>query len=319
MTRLTPPSPWDEAPAPSGVGAGVSGIAATPAAVAIPATGGGTGLARWWRRFARSRGAVFGLVTLVAFVGTALLADALAPYDPLQQGVGPPLAGPSLAHWAGTDSFGRDMLSRMIHGARIALAVGLFSVLLSMVVGVTLGLVAGYYGGLVDAVIMRVMDGLFAFPVIFLAIATMAIMGFGVRNVIVAVAVGFVPPFARVTRGDVLAVKEEPYVEAARLAGVGTFGILLRHVLPNVLAPIIVQAALYVSGAILTEAGLSFLGLGPPPPTPVWGSMIAEGRNFIVMAPHVSTIPGLVLTVSVIGLNLLGDGLRDTLDPRLRR
>jgi peptide/nickel transport system permease protein len=188
-----------------------------------------------------------------------------------------------------------------------------------MVVGVSLGLVAGYYGGLVDTVIMRVMDGLFAFPVIFLAIATMTIMGFGVKNVIVAVAVGFVPPFARVTRGDVLAVKEEPYVEAARLAGVGTLAILLRHVLPNVLAPIIVQAALYVSGAILTEAGLSFLGLGPPPPTPVWGSMIAEGRNFIVMAPHVSTIPGLVLTVSVIGLNLLGDGLRDTLDPRLRR
>jgi ABC-type dipeptide/oligopeptide/nickel transport system permease subunit len=319
MTRLTPPPPWDEAPAPSVAGVGVPGIAATPGAVAMPAAGARAGVARWWRRFARSWGAVFGLATLFALVGTAVFADVLAPYDPLQQGVGPPLAGPSFAHWAGTDSFGRDMLSRMIHGARIALAVGVLSVLLSMVVGVTLGLVAGYYGGLVDAVIMRIMDGLFAFPVIFLAIATMAIMGFGVRNVIVAVAVGFVPPFARVTRGDVLAVKEEPYVEAARLAGVGTLAILLRHVLPNVLAPVIVQAALYVSGAILTEAGLSFLGLGPPPPTPVWGSMIAEGRNFIVMAPHVSTIPGLVLTVSVIGLNLLGDGIRDTLDPRLRR
>jgi ABC-type dipeptide/oligopeptide/nickel transport system permease subunit len=319
MSPMPPRRPADEAPAPSVAGIGAAQIVAPGAAVAMPPVRVGVGAARWWRRFARSGGAVFGFGALLVLVGTALFADALAPYDPLAQGVGPPLAGPSLAHWAGTDSFGRDILSRMIHGARIALAVGLLSVLLSMVVGVTLGLVAGYYGGLVDAVIMRVMDGLFAFPVIFLAIATMTIMGFGVNNVIVAVAVGFVPPFARVTRGDVLAVKEEPYVEAARLAGVGTLAILLRHVLPNVLAPIIVQAALYVSGAILTEAGLSFLGLGPPPPTPVWGSMIAEGRNFIVMAPHVSTIPGLVLTVSVIGLNLLGDGLRDALDPRLRR
>ena len=182
----------------------------------------------------------------------------------------------------------------------------------------TLGLVAGYYGGVVDAVIMRVMDGLFAFPIIILAIAMMAIMGFGVTNVIIAVAVGFIAPFARVTRGDVLAVKEEPYIEAARLAGVRSTAIMFRHVLPNVLAPIIVQAALRVSGAIITEAGLSFLGLGPPPPTPVWGSMIAEGRNFIVMAPHVSTIPGVALMLTIVGLNLLGDGLRDTLDPRMR-
>jgi ABC-type dipeptide/oligopeptide/nickel transport system permease subunit len=274
---------------------------------------------RWWRRFARNRGAVFGLVVFLLVLALAGLADVVAPYDPIVQGVGPPLAGPSLAHWAGTDSFGRDILSRIIHGARIALVVGIVSVLLSLAVGVTLGLVAGYYGGVIDAVIMRAMDGLYAFPVILLAIATMAIMGFGVKNVIVAVAVGFVPPFARVTRGDVLAVKEEPYIEAARLVGVGSLAIIFRHVLPNVLAPIIVQAALYVSGAILTEAGLSFLGLGPPPPTPVWGSMIAEGRNFIVMAPHISTIPGIALTVAVIGLNLLGDGLRDTLDPRLRR
>jgi peptide/nickel transport system permease protein len=192
-------------------------------------------------------------------------------------------------------------------------------VLLALIVGVALGLVAGYYGGAVDAVIMRVMDGLFAFPIIILAIAMMAIVGFGVANIIVAVAVGFVAPFARVTRGDVLAVKEEAYVEAARLAGVGSAAIMLRHVLPNVLAPIIVQGALRVSGAIITESGLSFLGLGPPPPTPVWGSMIAEGRNFIVMAPHVSTLPGLALMLTIVGLNLLGDGLRDTLDPRMQR
>jgi peptide/nickel transport system permease protein len=276
-------------------------------------------LRRWWLRFARNRGAVFGLAVFVAVVLMSVFAPVLAPYDPLAQGVGPALQAPSLAHWAGTDSFGRDILSRIIYGARIALVVGVVSVVLAMVIGVALGLVAGYYGGWIDVVIMRVMDGLFAFPIIILAIAMMAIMGFGVTNVIIAVAVGFIAPFARVTRADVLAVKEEPYIEAARLGGVASTAIIVRHVLPNVMAPIIVQAALRVSGAIITESGLSFLGLGPPPPTPVWGSMIAEGRNFIVMAPHVSTIPGVALMLAIVGLNLLGDGLRDTLDPRLRR
>ncbi|MBI2217917.1 MAG: ABC transporter permease [Candidatus Rokubacteria bacterium] len=277
------------------------------------------GRSRWWRRFARNRGAVFGLGVFVATLLMAVFAGVLAPYDPVAQGVGPANQGPTWTHWAGTDSFGRDMLSRIIYGARIALVVGVLAVLLAMVIGVTLGLVAGYYGGWVDVVIMRVMDGLFAFPIIILAIAMMAVMGFGVKNVIIAIAVGFIAPFARVTRGDVLGVREEPYIEAARLAGVSGPAIIARHVLPNVLAPIIVQAALRVSGAIITESGLSFLGLGPPPPTPVWGSMIAEGRNFIVMAPHISTIPGIALMVTIVGLNLLGDGLRDTLDPRLKR
>jgi peptide/nickel transport system permease protein len=295
-------------------------VEALPAQAPVAAAAAPVGTARrWWRRFARNRGAMFGLLVFLAVVVMALFADVLAPHDPAAQGVGPANEAPSWAHWAGTDSFGRDLLSRIIYGSRIALAVGIGAVLLAMVVGVTLGLVAGYYGGAVDAVIMRVMDGLFAFPIIILAIAMMAVMGFGVKNVIVAVAVGFIAPFARVTRADVLAVKEEPYIEAARLAGVSGPAIIARHVLPNVLAPIIVQAALRVSGAIITESGLSFLGLGPPPPTPVWGSMIAEGRNFIVMAPHVSTIPGIALMVTIVGLNLLGDGLRDTFDPRLRR
>ena len=287
--------------------------------VDVPATRGRAGVRRWWRRFARNRGAVFGLAVFLAILLMAVFADVLAPFDPLLQGVGPANAAPSWSHWAGTDSFGRDMLSRIIYGSRIALAIGVVAVLVAMVIGVVLGLVAGYYGGWLDALIMRVMDGLFAFPIIILAIAMMAVMGFGVRNVIIAVAIGFIAPFARVTRGDVLAVKQEPYIEAARLAGVPGPAIIARHVLPNVLAPIIVQAALRVSGAIITESGLSFLGLGPPPPTPVWGSMIAEGRNFIVMAPHISTIPGVALMVTIVGLNLLGDGLRDTLDPRLRR
>jgi ABC-type dipeptide/oligopeptide/nickel transport system permease subunit len=291
-----------------------------PGTAAAHAPAGATaGALRWWRRFARNRGALFGLLVFVAVLVMAVLAPVLAPYDPLAQGVGPSLQGPSLQHWAGTDSFGRDIMSRVIYGARIALVVGILAVLLALCIGVSLGLAAGYYGGVVDALIMRVMDGLFAFPIIILAIAMMAIVGFGVGNLIVAVAVGFIAPFARVTRGDVLAVKEEPYVEAARLAGVRSSAVMFRHVLPNVLAPVIVQGALRVSGAIITEAGLSFLGLGPPPPTPVWGSMIAEGRNFIVMAPHVSTLPGIALMVTIVGLNLLGDGLRDALDPRLRR
>jgi ABC-type dipeptide/oligopeptide/nickel transport system permease subunit len=298
------------------------GLALPASAPAAGATAEADGLhraRRWWRRFARNRGAVFGLAVFLAIVFMALFAPVLAPYDPLAQGVGPANQGPTWAHWAGTDSFGRDMLSRIIYGARIALAVGIVSVVIALVIGVALGLAAGYYGGWADVVIMRVMDGLFAFPIIILAIAMMAVMGFGVKNVIIAVAVGFIAPFARVTRADVLAVKEEPYIEAARLGGVSSLAIIARHVLPNVTAPIIVQAALRVSGAIITEAGLSFLGLGPPPPTPVWGSMIAEGRNFIVMAPHISTIPGVALMVTIVGLNLLGDGLRDTLDPRLRR
>jgi ABC-type dipeptide/oligopeptide/nickel transport system permease subunit len=274
--------------------------------------------ARLWRRFCRHKGAVFGLGVFLAIVSMALFAEVIAPYNPLEQDYTHTMEGPSAEHWLGTDSFGRDMLSRIIYGARIALIVGILAVLLAMVIGVTLGLISGYYGGIVDTIIMRLMDGLFAFPILILAIALMAVMGFGVRNVIIAVAVVSIAPFARVTRGDVLAVREEPYIEAARLAGISDAAIIFRHVLPNVLAPIIVQGALRVSAAIITEAGLSFLGLGPPPPTPVWGSMIADGRNFIVMAPHISTFPGIALMITVVGLNLFGDGLRDTLDPKLK-
>jgi ABC-type dipeptide/oligopeptide/nickel transport system permease subunit len=278
-----------------------------------------TAYLRLWRRFRRNKGAVFGLGVFLAIVFMALFADIISPYDPLAQNYARIMEGPSVDHWLGTDSFGRDMLSRIIYGARIALIVGILAVLLALAVGVTLGLISGYYGGVIDTVIMRVMDGLFAFPILILAIALMAVMGFGVRNVIIAVAVVSIAPFARVTRGDVLAVREEPYIEAARLAGISNAAIIFRHVLPNVLAPIIVQGALRVSAAIITEAGLSFLGLGPQPPTPVWGSMIAEGRNFIILAPHISTFPGIALMLAVVGLNLFGDGLRDTLDPRLRQ
>ncbi len=281
--------------------------------------------ARWedkrllWRRFRRSKGAMFGLCIFLLMIFTAALAPMLVPYDPLEQNYLASMQLPSAQHWLGTDSFGRDILSRIIYGARIALIVGVLAVLLSMIVGVTLGLISGYYGGVIDTILMRMMDGLFAFPILILAIALMAILGLGVRNVIIAVAVGYIAPFARVTRGDVLAIKEETYIEAARLGGVSNVAIIFRHILPNVLAPIIVQGALRVSAAIITEAGLSFLGLGPPPPSPTWGSMISEGREFLVIAWHISTFPGLALMVTVIGLNLFGDGLRDTLDPRLKK
>lgn len=274
---------------------------------------------RFWRRFRRHKGAVFGLLIFVLIVMASIFAEQLAPYDPMAQDFMALMEPPSGRYWLGTDSLGRDILSRIIFGARIALVVGILAVLLALAVGVFLGLIAGYYGGVIDSVIMRVMDGLFAFPILILAIGLMAIMGFGLVNIIIAVAVGLIAPFARVTRGDVLAIREETYVEAARLVGVKDLAILFRHVLPNVLAPIIVQGALRVSGAIITEAGLSFLGLGIPPPTPVWGSMISEGRQFIVMAPWISTFPGIALMLAVVGLNLLGDGLRDTLDPRLKR
>ncbi len=272
-----------------------------------------------WRRFSRNKGAVFGLFVLLAIVTASIFADSLAPYDPIAQDFMVLMEPPSTRHWLGTDSLGRDILSRIIYGSRIAMIVGILAVLSAMVVGVTLGLIAGYYGGLIDSIIMRIMDGLFAFPILILAIALMAIMGLGLVNIIVAVAVGLIAPFARVTRGDVLAIRAEAYVEAAELLGVSHTAVIFRHILPNVLAPIIVQGALRVSGAIITEAGLSFLGLGIPPPTAVWGSMISEGRQFIVMAPWISTFPGIALMIAVVGLNLLGDGLRDTFDPRLKR
>lgn len=271
--------------------------------------------ARWLRRHPII---LIGLVLLGLMLVMAVLAPLFSTHDPVRLTPTERLRSPSLEHWFGTDHLGRDVYSRVIYGSRISLIVGFSVAALATVLGLAIGLVTGFVRK-VDAVIMRIMDGLFAFPIIILAIAMMAVMGFGVRNVIIAVAVGFIAPFARVTRGDVLAVKEEPYIEAARLAGVGSFAIIFQHVLPNVLAPIIVQGALRVSGAIITESGLSFLGLGPPPPTPAWGRMIAEGQAFIVMAPHVSTIPGIALMLAIVALNLLGDGLRDTLDPRMRR
>jgi ABC-type dipeptide/oligopeptide/nickel transport system permease subunit len=276
----------------------------------------GSEFRRIWKRFKRNRGAFVGLAILVIFFLLAIFANVFAPYDPKEQNALSALQPPSKEHLLGTDNFGRDVFSRLIYGSRASLSVGFGAVLFSMIVGVTLGLIAGYYGGMIETIIMRIVDGLLSFPALILAIALMAILGLGLQNIMIAVAVGFIGHFARVTRGDVLNIKEETYIEAARLMGVSNTRIILSHVLPNILSPIIVQAVLRVSAAILTESSLSFLGLGLPPPTPTWGFMIAEGRGFIVMAPWISTFPGLELFFVVFGLNLFGDGLRDALDPR---
>lgn len=267
-------------------------------------------------RFCANRGAVAGAIIVALFILVSFLAPIIAPYDPLKQDYTAAFQGPTWAHWLGTDSFGRDMLTRILYGARISFVVGFASVSVAMVVGVAIGLASGYYGGIVEAVLMRIVDGLLSFTPLVLAIALIAVLGLGLQNVIIALAATFAGMFARVTRGDVLNIKGEPYVEAAQLLGVGGTGVMVRHLLPNVLSPIIVQFGLNLAVAILLESGLSFLGLGVPPPQPDLGLMIAEGRGFIVMAPWISGFPGLALVVIIVGLNLFGDGLRDALDPK---
>jgi ABC-type dipeptide/oligopeptide/nickel transport system permease subunit len=269
-----------------------------------------------WLRFSANRGALGGAAVVALFVVAAALAPWIAPYDPLTQHYEAAFQGPTWAHWLGTDSFGRDMLSRIVYGVRISFVVGFASVGIAMAVGVVMGLAAGYYGGLVDAILMRIVDGLLSFTPLVLAIALIAVLGLGLQNVVIALAATFAGMFARVTRGDVLNIKNEPYVEAAQLMGVRGINVIARHLLPNVLSPIIVQFGLNIAVAILLESGLSFLGLGVPPPEPDLGLMIAEGRGFIVMAPWISGFPGLALVIIIVGLNLFGDGLRDALDPK---
>ncbi|HXH82194.1 MAG TPA: ABC transporter permease [Candidatus Tectomicrobia bacterium] len=269
-----------------------------------------------WLRFAANRGALVGGVLVALFIAVSVAAPWVAPYDPLKQDYTAAFQGPSLAHWLGTDSFGRDMLSRVIYGARISFVVGFSSVGIAMVLGVLVGLLAGYFGGVTDAILMRIVDGLLSFTPLVLAIAFIAVLGLGLQNVVLALAATFTGMFARVTRADVINMKAEPFVEAARLLGVSHAGVVVRHILPNVLSPIIVQFGLNLAVAILLESGLSFLGLGVTPPSPDLGLMIAEGRGFIVMAPWISGFPGLALVVIIVGLNLFGDGLRDALDPK---
>lgn len=267
----------------------------------------------------RNRLALFGFAVLGLLIVAGVLGESIAPYDAERRS--PDLAAdrlqpPSVAHPFGTDEFGRDVFSRVLVGARVSLQVGFIAVSISLVAGVTLGLVAGFYGGRIDDLVMRTMDMLFAFPWILLAIAILAVLGPGIRNAMIAIGVVFTPIFARITRASVLSVREEVYVRAARSLGAGDLRLLRRHILPNILAPIIVQTSISLAFAILNEAALSFFGLGVQPPAPSWGRMLSEGRGFIQQAWWMALFPGLAIFLTVLAFNLVGDGLRDALDPR---
>ena len=274
-----------------------------------------TGLARFVLRSPLGR---FGLGVAALFLLTAALAPWLAPYDPTVQRLGETLRPPSRAHWLGTDQFGRDVLSQVVYGGRVSLEVALVSVAVAAVLGLPLGVVAGYYGGRVDAVIMRAMDVVFAFPSLLLAIALVAFVGPSTVNVMVAIGLVYVATIARITRASVLTVWSEEYVAAARGLGKGDVGIMARHVLPNALAAPLVQLTLGLARATLYEASLSFIGLGTPPPTPSWGRMLADTKSLVQLAPWTSVAPGVAIMLVILSFNFVGDVLRDALDPRLR-
>ncbi|MCC9077940.1 ABC transporter permease [Litorilinea aerophila] len=269
-------------------------------------------------RLRRHRTGMVGATLVALLVLTALFGPYLAPYDPNQMDFSVRFSPPTLRHPLGADDFGRDILSRIMVGARVSLQVGMIAVGIAATVGTLLGLVAGYAGRVVDEVIMRAMDILFAFPAILLAIAILAALGKGILNAMVAIGVVYIPIFARIARGTVLAVRNEEFVEAARAIGARDARILFRHILPNALAPLIVETSLSLSFAILAEAALSFFGLGTQPPDPSWGRMLSEGRAYFQQSPWMGIFPGLAIMLSVMGFNFLGDGLRDVLDPRLK-
>jgi peptide/nickel transport system permease protein len=270
-----------------------------------------------WYTITRNRLAIAGAALVVVVLIAGLVSPLVAPFDPTL--ITPDaLAPPTRAHLFGTDDLGRDIFSRVLYGARISPLVGLLAVAISASVGVTMGLIAGYAGGPADNVLMRVVDILLSFPGIVLAIGVVAILGPGLNHALVAVGIAGIPTFARVVRGSVLVEKEKEYVEAARLLGVPTPRLLLLHILPNVLAPVLVLSTLSVAGAILAAAGLSFIGLGAQLPTPEWGAMLSQGRNYLAVQWWVAAFPGAAIAMTVLGVNLMGDGIRDVLDPRLR-
>ena len=271
-----------------------------------------------WERFRRQTPAMLGLVILLVLALAALAAPVLTSYDPEKQRLVDVLIHPNSTHPLGTDHLGRDVLARLLYGGRLSLMIGFLAVGIGLAVGMPLGAISGYYGGWVDMIVQRIADILLSFPSILLALSLVAVLGVGLRNVIISVGVSAIPRFIRLVRGSVLSIREQTYVEAARAVGVKDHTILRRHILVNALAPVIVQATLSLGSAILTAAGLGFLGLGVQPPTAEWGAMLGEGRQYIFSASYMATFPGLAIFLAVLGFNLMGDGLRDALDPRLR-
>jgi len=297
---------------------------ATVADVHEPAAAPGP-LREFWQSYSQSRGALIGLALVLLLTALALTADIVAPHPPNEQyrefTLTPPMwaAGGSSRFILGTDPVGRDMLSRLIHGTRLSLMIGLISVAISLALGLTLGLVAGYFRGLTETVIMRLMDVMLSLPSLLLAIAVVAILGPGLANAMYAIAIVLLPHYVRLTRAAVIAEAGKEYVASSRIAGAGTLRLMFNTILPNCTAPLIVQATLGFSTAILDAAALGFLGLGAQPPTPEWGSMLASALEFIQRAPWVVTYPGLAILITVLAFNLMGDGLRDALDPKLKR
>ena len=279
----------------------------------------GTGRRRAARIFLRNKLILSGLIIFLIMMVQALGANWISPYEPFKQNYRETLQGPSWQHPFGTDRFGRDILSREIHGARISLRVAVISILAALVVGGMFGLVAGYFGGWIDLVISRCMDIFFSFPAMFLAIALAAMLGNGEGNATLAIAIVYMPLFARIIRGSVLTEREQEYVTASMALGASTVRIIFGHILPNVISPTVVQAAICMSYAILIEAALSYLGLGIQPPIPSWGTMLNEGRTYLEVAPWISIFPGLAIMLAVLAFNLMSDGFRDVLDPRSRR
>ncbi|MDR3331092.1 MAG: ABC transporter permease [Synergistaceae bacterium] len=275
-------------------------------------------LAEIWRRLRRNKAAVTGLLIVAALVVFAVFAPYIAPFDPNKGNFKDKLLAPNSKYLLGTDNFGRDIFSRIVYGSRISLYIGFIAVAIGAVGGAALGAVAGYYGGRIDNLVMRCMDILLAVPTIILAIAIVGVLGANLTNLMLAVGIGQLPRYARIVRASTLSVREQEFVEAARLVGASDLRIIAENILPNCMAPIIVQSTLGVASAILAAASLSFLGLGIQPPTPEWGSMLSAGRQFLRNAPYMTFFPGVAIALVVLGLNLLGDGLRDALDPKLR-
>ncbi|BAH42537.1 MULTISPECIES: nickel transporter permease [Brevibacillus] len=293
-----------------------------PTNQALPPKAAATRPSRWrtfYRKLRKNKLAMVGGCIVIFYIAIALLAPFIAPHDPYEIDLVNKLKPPSSEHWMGTDDKGRDVLSRLLYGTQLSMSVGFVAVFIGAFFGIILGLLSGYYGGWVDTIISRIIDVLLAFPGILLSLAIVSALGPSLFNVMIAVGIFSIPVFARIVRGSTLTVKKLEYIDAIRSLGANDFTIIFRHIFPNILSPIIVQATMRLATAILSAAGLSFLGLGAQPPLPEWGAMLSNGRDFLFTAPHLAMFPGFAIATLVLGFNIFGDGLRDALDPRMKQ